>query len=122
MNATDLTFDLGNVLTIIGGIIAVVTVWIRFNVKMEIIKQKVEQNDINISDNYRKCVVMKEDYNKLLDKSNEFLHDRIDKISDEVKDNRIKSDQSVNELKSAMQEMELRIIKAIHEISNYNKN
>ena len=122
MNATDLTFDLGNVLTIIGGIIAVVTVWIRFNVKMEIIKQKVEQNDINISDNYRKCVVMKEDYNKLLDKSNEFLHDRIDKISDEVKDNRIKADQSVNELKSAMQEMELRIIKAIHEISNYNKN
>jgi ElaB/YqjD/DUF883 family membrane-anchored ribosome-binding protein len=122
MNATDLTFDLGNVLTIIGGIIAVVTVWIRFNVKMEIIKQKVEQNDINISDNYRKCVIMKEDYNKLLDKSNEFLHDRIDKISDEVKDNRIKADQSVNELKSAMQEMELRIIKAIHEISNYNKN
>lgn len=116
MNATDLTFNLGNLFTIIGGIIAIVTILIRFNGKVSAIEQKNEQNEQNIISNHRECVLMKDDYNKLIDKSNDVLHERVDRLKEDVKENRVKAETSVAELKSAMQEMELRIIKAIHEL------
>lgn len=47
---------------------------------------------------------------------NEQIHRRIDNVKEVVEKNREKSDTNVQEIKSEMNKMELRIIQAIHEI------
>jgi len=50
------------------------------------------------------------------------LHKRIDLVKGTVEKNREKHDNSTQEIKTEMNKMELRIIKAIHDISKKNED
>lgn len=53
---------------------------------------------------------------KTLESNDTILHKRVENLKLEVKENREKSDTSISEITGKMQEMELRIITAIHEL------
>jgi len=53
---------------------------------------------------------------KTLEDNDKVLHKRVESIKQEVKENREKSETSISDITGKMQEMELRIITAIHEL------
>jgi len=53
---------------------------------------------------------------KTLEAIDKVLHKRVESLKEEVKENREKADTSISDITGKMQEMELRIITAIHEL------
>jgi len=53
---------------------------------------------------------------KTLESNDKVLHKRVESLKLEVKENRDKSDTAISDITGKMQEMELRIITAIHEL------
>ena len=53
---------------------------------------------------------------KTLEAIDKVLHKRVENLKEEVKENRDKSDTAISDITSKMQDMELRIITAIHEL------
>jgi len=51
-----------------------------------------------------------------LEANNKILHKRLENLKEEVKENREKADTAISDITGKMQEMELRIITAIHEL------
>jgi gas vesicle protein len=52
---------------------------------------------------------------KTLESTDKVLHKRVESLKEEVKENRDKSDTAISDITSKMQDMELRIIQAIHD-------
>ena len=52
----------------------------------------------------------------MLEANNKIIHKRLENLKEEVKENRNKSDNAILDITGKIQEMELRIITAIHEL------
>lgn len=94
MNAEEITFGINSLSSIVFGLGGGLLAWFKLKGKTELQQQSID--------------VLNEEVDK--------LHNRIDRLKEEVAKNREKSDNSVQEIKNSMNAMELRIIKAIHEI------
>lgn len=94
MNVEELQFTLNGIIGLITGIAGAVGFWFSLKGKINLIQQKIDT----------------------LEDAEKALHKRIDKLKDEVSRNRERSDMSSQEIKTEMNQMELRIIQAIHEI------
>jgi len=105
MEVEGITFTLQTLLSIIFGAVGAVGVWYKSKGKTDLLQVETETLKEELKGNKADH---KED--KLI------LNNRIDKLEKEVKYNRERSDNSTVNLEAAMNKMELRIIKAIHEI------
>ena len=85
---------IGALISLLTGVIGAVGVWYNLKNKVNVMQVEVDQ--------------LKEDQR----------HDykRFDRLKKEIDSNKEKHDSSLNELKAEMAQMELRIIKAIHEL------
>lgn len=105
MEFSSLQISVNVLISILFGIAGALGVWYKLKGRVEI--QQVEIESITQS--------LKE----LTDRKKELrdhLHKRIDSLKDTVEKNREKNDATMQEIKSEMNKMELRIIQAIHEI------
>lgn len=94
MEAEGITFGLNALMSILFGVAGAVGFWFKIKGSVNLLEQRIETLEAN---------------DKIFNK-------RIEALKGEVKENRDKADKSVNDITGKMQEMELRIIKAIHEI------
>ena len=94
MEAAEITFGINTFLSLIFGLGGALGVWFKLKGKVDIMQSELNN----------------------LEERDEKLHSRIDNLKGEVKENREKGDHSVQEVKEAMNKMEIRIIEAIHKI------
>ena len=94
MGAEEITFGLNSLVSMLLGAGGAIGVWFKLKGLVNLLVQRVSS----------------------LEEDKEMLNKRIDSLKSEVKENREKSDNSVTKMTENMQAMELRIIKAIHEI------
>jgi len=116
MNFSEITFNVTSLVTIVGAVMSVLSVYVKLNNKIAIINKEQEVIKDDVTSNHRELIIIVDKREKQVNKEVEIIHERIDRVKEDVRDNRIKSEKETSDLKSAMQEMELRIIKAIHEI------
>jgi hypothetical protein len=107
MDYTGITFGLEVLLSIIFGAGGALGVW--FKLKGTVNIQAVEIQSLS------KSLEELKDEKK---ESNKQIHRRVDSLKDVVENNRQNSDKGINKMTTNMNAMELRIIKAIHEIKN----
>lgn len=94
MEAEGLTFGLNALMSILFAGAGALGFWFTIKGSVNLLKQRVET----------------------LDSNDKILHKRVENLKLEVKENREKSDTSISEITGKMQEMELRIITAIHDL------
>ncbi len=96
MDAQEITFTLSTVISIVFGLGGALGVWFTLKGKVNIITVKMRS----------------------VEADNQVLHSRLNGMKDEVKENRERTDTAVEGIKEGMREMELRIIKEIHNIKS----
>lgn len=96
MDATELTFGLNTLLSFIFGIGGGLGAWFTMKGRQDLADQRISS----------------------LEKNDGTTHQRIDLLKKEVKENRQRSDTSVEGVTKNMHEMEVRIIQAINEIKS----
>lgn len=107
MDYTGITFGLEALISLIFGAGGALAVW--FKLKGNVNIQSIEMN--NIKTELSEIKAEKKDQSKQ-------IHNRIDSLKVVVEKNRENSDNGINAMTANMNAMELRIIKAIHEIKN----
>tara|TARA_R110002126_G_scaffold3594_1_gene20641 strand:- start:685 stop:1008 length:324 start_codon:yes stop_codon:yes gene_type:complete len=107
MEETGISFTLTTLISIVIGIASAVGVWFKLKATVNI-----QAKDINTlhSDMKEQKSEHKED--------NKRVHQRLDSQKELIEKNRENSDNGINSMTANMNAMELRIIKAIHEIKN----
>jgi len=93
MEAEGLTFGLNAIVSILFAAAGALGFWYTIKGAVNLLEQRV----------------------KTLEANDKVLHKRVESLKLEVKENREKSDTSISDITSKMQEMELRIIQAIHD-------
>ena len=107
MDYTGITFGLDVLISVIFGAGGAIAVW--FKLKGTVNIQAIQMD--NLKTELEDLKVEKKDNNKQ-------IHNRIDRLKVVVEKNRENSDNGINAMTSSMNAMELRIIKAIHDIKN----
>ena len=107
MDYTGITFGLDVLISVIFGAGGALAVWFKMKGKQDI--QSVEITGLK-SDLEDLKEEKKENHNQ--------IHNRIDSLKVVVEKNRENSDNGINAMTANMNAMELRIIKAIHDIKN----
>ena len=107
MDYTGITFGLDVLISVIFGAGGAIAVW--FKIKGTVNIQAIQMD--NLKTELEDLKVEKKDNNKQ-------IHNRIDSLKVVVEKNRENSDNGINAMTSSMNAMELRIIKAIHDIKN----
>jgi hypothetical protein len=107
MDYTGITFGLDVLISVIFGAGGALAVW--FKLKGTVNIQAIQMD--NLKTELEDLKVEKKDNNKQ-------IHNRIDSLKVVVEKNRENSDNGINAMTSSMNAMELRIIKAIHDIKN----
>jgi len=107
MDYTGITFGLDVLISVIFGAGGAIAVW--FKLKGTVNIQAIQMD--NLKTELEDLKVEKKDNNKQ-------IHNRIDSLKVVVEKNRENSDNGINAMTSSMNAMELRIIKAIHDIKN----
>jgi hypothetical protein len=105
MEYTSITFGLDVLISVIFGTGGALAVWFK-------VKGSVNIQAIEIANLKSELIDLKSDKKD----SNTQLHKRIDDLKRIVEKNRQNSDGGIQNMTKSMNEMELRIIKAIHEI------
>lgn len=105
MDYSGVTFGLDVLVSIIFGAGGAFGVWFKMKGKQDI--QSVEMT--NLKSEF-------EDFKQDKKEAHKQIHQRIGDLKEKVEKNRENSDTAVSKMTTKMQEMELRIIKAIHEI------
>lgn len=105
MNASEITFGINGLISIIISVGSGLAIWYNLKSKVDLLEVQNE----NFKENCERI-------NSETDETKVLFNKRIDTLKTEVKENRQRSDDSTKKLESAMNRMELRIIKAIHEI------
>jgi len=107
MDYTGITFGLDVLISVIFGAGGAIAVW--FKLKGTVNIQAIQMD--NLKTELEDLKVEKKDNNKQ-------IHNRIDSLKVVVEKNRENSDNGINAMTANMNAMELRIIKAIHDIKN----
>lgn len=107
MEYSSITFGLDVLISVIFGAGGALAVWFKLKGTVNIQAVRITTLESDIKD-------IKEGYKE--DKKS--LHKRIDSQKELIEKNRENSDDGINKMTANMNAMELRIIKAIHEIKN----
>ena len=107
MEYSGITFGLDVLISVIFGAVGALAVWFK-------LKGTVNIQEVELSNMKTELSDIKDDKKD----SNTQLHKRIDGLKTIVEKNRENSDNGINQMTANMNSMELRIIKAIHEIKN----
>ena len=94
MEAEGLTFGLHALISILFAGAGALGFWFTIKGSVSLLKQRVETLEAN----------------------NKIIHKRLENLKEQVKENRDKADTAINDITSKMQEMEIRIINAIHDL------
>ena len=94
MEAEGITFGLNAIISILFAAAGALGFWYTIKGSVNLLEQRVQT----------------------LEAIDKVLHKRVEVLKIEVKENREKSDTSISDITGKMQEMELRIITAIHEL------
>ena len=94
MEAEGLTFGLHALISILFAGAGALGFWFTMKWSVSLLKQRVETLEAN----------------------NKIIHKRLENFKEQVKENRDKADTAINDITSKMQEMEIRIINAIHDL------
>jgi len=119
---SDVTFTLGNLVTIVGGIVATVTTFVTLKVNLSA-KQKADEKRFKdlelLQDNAMKDVkeklieattkknAMRAEIDIKMEKHDEITHKRIDAVRDDLKDYRTTSDAEFKEINKTMSEVKV---------------
>lgn len=116
MDYSSITFGLDVLVSVIFGAGGALAVWFKMKGKQDIL----EINYINFESKYLSDVQKLQKEIEVLNcdrkEAYAIIHERIGGLKSEVEENRKNSDKGHQEITSNMNAMELRIIKAIHEI------
>jgi hypothetical protein len=107
MDYNSITFGLDVLISVIFGAGGALAVWFK-------LKGTVNIQAVEISALYDSLKELKEEKKE----SNKQIHRRVDSLKEVVENNRQNSDKGINLMTSNMNAMELRILKAIHEIKS----
>jgi len=94
MEAEGLTFGLNAIVSILFAAAGALGFWYTIKGSVNLLEQRVQT----------------------LEDNNKILHKRVENLKEEVKENREKADTAISDITGKMQEMELRIIQAIHDL------
>tara|TARA_Y100000389_G_C17358956_1_gene462634 strand:+ start:46 stop:336 length:291 start_codon:yes stop_codon:yes gene_type:complete len=94
MEAEGLTFGLNAIVSILFAAAGALGFWYTIKGSVNILEQRV----------------------KTLEANDKVIHKRVENLKEQVKENRDKADTAINDITNKMQEMEIRIITAIHEL------
>ena len=95
MDASGLQISLSLVIAIVSGVVSAAGVWFKLKGKVELQELKLQ----NMEDGL------------------EIAQERVTRLKGQVEANKEKNENAVSELKKEINEMEIRIIKAIHELT-----
>lgn len=95
MDASGLQISLSLVIAIISGVVSAAGVWFKLKGKVELQQLKIETMEDGL----------------------EIAQERVSKLKTQVEANKEKNENAVSDLKKEMNDMEMRIIKAIHELT-----
>jgi gas vesicle protein len=95
MDASGLQISLSLVIAIVSGVVSAAGVWFKLKGKVELQQLKIETMEDGL----------------------EIAQERISKLKTQVEANKEKNENAVSELKKEINDMEIRIIKAIHELT-----
>ena len=95
MDASGLQISLSLVIAIVSGVISAAGVWFKLKGKVELQQLKIETMEDGL----------------------EIAQERVTRLKAQVEANKEKNENAVSELKKEINEMEIRIIKAIHELT-----
>jgi gas vesicle protein len=95
MDASGLHISLSLVIAIVSGVVSAVGVWFKLKGKVELQQLKIETMEDGL----------------------EIAQERVSKLKTQVEANKEKNETAVADLKQEMNNMEMRIIKAIHELT-----
>ena len=95
MDASGLEISLSLVIAIVSGVVSAAGVWFK-------LKGKVELQELKL---------------KTMEDGLEIAQERVSKLKTQVEANKEKNETAVSDLKQEMNNMEMRIIKAIHELT-----
>lgn len=95
MDASGLQISLSLVIAIVSGVISAAGVWFKLKGKVELQQLKIETMEDGL----------------------EIAQERVSKLKTQVEANKEKNETAVADLKQEMNNMEMRIIKAIHELT-----
>ena len=98
MGTEELTIGFNTFLSLIFGLGGALGVWFKLKGKVDLMQSEIDNLQLNEIK----------------------VHNRIDALKLDVKENKEKSDKTIDEMKKSISEMELRIIQAIHEIGKNN--
>lgn len=94
MNAEEMTFGLNTLLSVLFGAGGAIGVWFKLKGSVNLLKLRIETLETN----------------------QKIFNRRIEAIKTDIKENRDRADNSITDITAKIQEMELRIIQAIHDI------
>lgn len=95
MDASGLQISLSLVIAIVSGVVSAAGVWFKLKGKVELQQLKIETMEDGL----------------------EIAQERVSKLKTQVEANKEKNETAVADLKQEMNNMEMRIIKAIHELT-----